>query len=420
MNKPISINIENELVYLADELYKYDTLFFTGCTRVRLIIVKKKLSENDYIFAYKKGNIWIKSTSTYPKAKLCLKEEWTITNVPKMMDIIKQELYKYEQLPEILQLEDREKFHDKNGKILNIEVRGDRKVNKCYFKVKDISTFFEMPNLQKVLSSNDNTYEKIIDYNIFTETKVINTNVTHGKKYLFMTYEGMIKLLYISRNENARYFRRWATETLFTIQLGQEEDKQILSSNLLGVNVKTIKDVFKTNTGKTPCVYLYLINNANTLLEGNYDKDDLLCKYGCTDDLERRCGELDKKYTKEFNSKIELLCFSIIESKYIFNAETNITKYFKSDIIEYQNTKELIIINKKNLCQIKQHFGMIQHSYIGRYEEMHTKISQLEKNIIELNTNIILNNEKHKNAIKDKDIEILQYKIKFLELHNKL
>jgi hypothetical protein len=63
---------------------------------------------------------------------------------------------------------------------------------------------------------------------------------------------------------------------------------------------------------------------------------------------------------------------------------------------------------------------MIQHSYIGRYEEMHTKISQLEKNIIELNTNIILNNEKHKNAIKDKDIEILQYKIKFLELHNKL
>ena len=69
------------------------------------------------------------------------------------------------------------------------------------------------------------------------------------------------------------------------------------------------------------------------------------------------------------------------------------------------------------------------------------------KNIIELNTNIILINEKHKNAIneekhknainiekhkneiniekhkneiKDKDIEILQYKIKFLELHNKL
>jgi hypothetical protein len=80
---------------------------------------------------------------------------------------------------------------------------------------------------------------------------------------------------------------------------------------------------------------------------------------------------------------------------------------------------------------------MIQHSYIGRYEEMHTKISQLEKNIIELNTNIILINEKHKNAIneekhknainiekhkneiKDKDIEILQYKIKFLEVQNK-
>jgi hypothetical protein len=296
-----------------------------------------------------------------------------------------------------------------------------------------------MNRLNYILVDKNNCYTELIDYKylLLNNKEDGNNHIKKQMKELYLTYRGILRVLFVSRSGNISKFISWATETLFTIQLGQEEDKQILSSNLLGVNVKTIKDVFKTNTGKTPCVYLYLINNANTVLEGNYDKDDLLCKYGCTDDLERRCGELDKKYTKEFNSKIELLCFSIIESKYIFNAETNITKYFKSDIIEYQNTKELIIINKKNLCQIKQHFGMIQHSYIGRYEEMHTKISQLEKNIIELNTNIILINEKHKNAIneekhknainiekhkneiKDKDIEILQYKIKFLEVQNK-
>ena len=43
MSKPQNINIENELVYLADDLYKYDTSFFTGCSRMRLIIEKKKL-----------------------------------------------------------------------------------------------------------------------------------------------------------------------------------------------------------------------------------------------------------------------------------------------------------------------------------------------------------------------------------------
>ena len=44
MSKPQNINIENELVYLADDLYKYDTSFFTGCSRMRLIIEKKKLN----------------------------------------------------------------------------------------------------------------------------------------------------------------------------------------------------------------------------------------------------------------------------------------------------------------------------------------------------------------------------------------
>ena len=47
MNKPQSININNETVYSAEEIYKYDPSFFIGVARVRLIIEKKKLKEND-------------------------------------------------------------------------------------------------------------------------------------------------------------------------------------------------------------------------------------------------------------------------------------------------------------------------------------------------------------------------------------
>ena len=137
-------------------------------------------------------------------------------------------------------------------------------------------------------------------------------------------------------------------------------------------------------------------------------------------------SEHDKKYSKEFNTKIELLCFSIIEAKYIFEAENNITQYFKSNIIEYKNSKELIVINKKDIIQIKQHYKMIQNSYIGRYDEMNNKISLLEKEIIELNNKLLIKDkdieiliQKHKNELKDKDIEILEYKIKLLELNNK-
>ena len=147
MNKPQSIIINNENVYCAEEIYKYDPSFFIGVARVRLIIEKKKLKDSDYLFAYKKNDIWVKSEIKYARAKLYLKEEWVINNVPKMMDEVKQELYKYEEAPHILELENEEKFKDKDGNIIEIEVRGKREYNKCYFKVKDISIGFEMPNL---------------------------------------------------------------------------------------------------------------------------------------------------------------------------------------------------------------------------------------------------------------------------------
>jgi hypothetical protein len=424
MSKPNSINIENELVYLADDLYKYDQAFFPGCNRMRLIIEKKKLKDNEYFFAYMKDNKWKKSTSNYPKAKLYLKEEWVVKSVPKMMDSIKLDLYKYEEAPPILELENEEKFKDKDGNIIEIEVRGEREYNKCYFKVKDISNGFKMPNLNSTIMHKDKNYELNIHYKTFSVIKMTKEQLQTSKNYLFLTYNGILKVLFSSRSGNAESFQNWATEKLFTIQLGTVEQKDKLASSLIGVNHQTIKDVFKTNSSKTPCVYLYLIGKADTLLEGKYDKDDLLCKFGCTDDLPRRCSEHDKLFSKEFNVKIELLCFSIIEAQYIFQAESNITQYFKSNQIEYNKMKELIIINKKDLPQIKQHYCMIQNSYIGRYEEMHNKISFLEKEIIELNNKILLKDrdielliEKHKNEIKDKDIKLLQCKLNFYESH---
>lgn len=429
MDKPQPIKILNENVYNAEDIYKYDSSYFIGCNRIRLIIEKKKLDENDYFFAYNNKDTWIKSTANYPRAKLYLTESYVVNNVPKFMDVIKQELYKYEEAPSILELEDNEKFKDANGKVLDIETRGEKNYDKCYFKVKDISNAFVMPNLNTVLLNKDNTYEKHIDYKTFHVTKSRNHESCKSKNELFMTYEGIVKLLYISRNSNAKSFRYWATKVLCTVQLGDEKQKDELASELIGCNSKTIKDVFKTNVSKTPCVYLYLIGNANKLLDNKYRDDDLLCKFGCTDDLPRRCSEHDKTFTKEFKVKIEMICFSIIEAKYIFNAESNIHQYFKSNLVEYKNMNELIVINNKDLNQIKQHYRMIQNSYIGRFEEMFSKISELEKQIIELNNKILLKDkdielmtEKHKNELqnkeielKNKDIEMLHYKIKLLE-----
>ena len=158
MEKPELINIDNNNYYLAENLFNYDTAFFYGCSRIRTIIDKKRLSKNDFIFGYKKTNMWIKSSEDYMKSKLLLTEEWTINNVPKMMENENKELYKYEEAPDILLLNDDEKFKDENDNIIELEVRGEKKQNNIYFKVKDVSEKFEMENLQNTLNNKEYGY----------------------------------------------------------------------------------------------------------------------------------------------------------------------------------------------------------------------------------------------------------------------
>ena len=86
MDKPTTILLDNEVFYEAEKLYLYDKLFFPGCSRIRSIIDKHRLTNDDYIFGYIKNTEWIKSTKTYQKAKLLIKEEWVLKNVPKFKE----------------------------------------------------------------------------------------------------------------------------------------------------------------------------------------------------------------------------------------------------------------------------------------------------------------------------------------------
>ena len=110
------------------------------------------------------------------------------------------DLYDIPPAPPILKLEDNEKFKNINGLPLNIEVRGERHHKKCYFKVKDVSEAFEMKSLFKNIQHDNTSYELYHDYIFFTIQIEYATDNIKCKKELYLTYEGMIKLLYISKN----------------------------------------------------------------------------------------------------------------------------------------------------------------------------------------------------------------------------
>ena len=149
--KPLPFKFTEYNVYSANDIMQYDPIYFKGVPlKGRTIITKFNLRQNvDYILLYmKKNNSWFKYDSDYNKANVYLVDTWVHKNVPKFKEISDINDYKYPPVPEILELNDNEKFKDEYDNILDIEVRGERNVNHCYFRVKDISKCFEMPNLQ--------------------------------------------------------------------------------------------------------------------------------------------------------------------------------------------------------------------------------------------------------------------------------
>jgi prophage antirepressor-like protein len=392
---PVSLQICDQTVYRPEELRSYDAAFFYGCSQIKNMIHKKGMTEAvDYFFASEKAGVWVISTTEYKRAKLFIKEEWVIVNVPKMMETAPINVYKYEEAPNRLFLKESEMFRDANGNTLDIEVRGEREHNKCFFKVKDVSEMFGMPNLYKtIMDSNSNSnYEIKIHYKYFiisknefrkTGEKTSNRILSNSDKHLFLTYKGMLRVLFCSRTGSAELFQDWATERLFTVQMGTRKAKDALASKLIGVNHRAVADVFRCNSSETPCVYLITIGNAKELLkDSKYGDNAILYKFGRTNDLPRRLAEHKATYKNLFGVEISLCKFSIVESRFLSLAETMVKDIFSSHIIAFDKQEELIVLDKIDFKCVEPTYTLIQNNYIGCHRGLESIVQSLKNDII--------------------------------------
>ena len=310
------------------------------------------------------------------KPKACL-DSCAMHTLPKFKDVLDINDYKYQPAPEILELNNDERFKDENNNILDIEVRGERNVNNCYFRVKDISKCFEMPNLQKIIIDKDGAYEENEHYKQFS----IDIKVTNKvKKELFLTYNGLLRFIYVSRNSNIK------PNIIFNNFLKKNENilNYIVNNKLSNINMNSIK--LERNT---PGIYLYIIGDAKTLLKDDkYENNDLLCKYGKTTDIYERNRTHNKNFKKDFGVKIKLYKFAIIDNNNLSTAEYVISKIFDKYRIKYNNYNELIIIKDNNLSIIDTEYNNIQNLYlectkslVEENKNLKNKISILEDKI---------------------------------------
>ena len=432
-----TICINKKKYLIAKDVIENDSNFFIGCKkRSRDTIAKFKLNiMRDYAYGKKVKDEWtlIKDqTKPANKSTLLFRYKWVTDNVPAYMkESVKkakedsgEKLYKYETAPDVLELDDNEKFKDNEGNVYEIEVRGNRNVDKCYFKASDIGEAFGIKVIHNTITqSNNYIIEKQFKKFIVHDTHVmgVRSNKNNNKEMLFFTYDGVLQCIYSSQSKQASQFRTWATETLFTLQMGSVEDKTELINKVLGTNAQVAKSVFNSRARKFSSVYLFSLGYVKDLKTSmdlkNMDDNDIVCKYGRTNDLSRRTGEHILKYNKINGVELKLMLYAFIEDEYGAEAEDEIKSFFNfADCkVTYENNDELVIIEPKKLKEVKLRYDALENEYSKGIEIFKKEIMQKNNEIIQLK------NDKELIQLKsDKEILILKNNNELMQKDNEL
>jgi hypothetical protein len=423
---PQVYNVLDVEYYKAKDLRVYDPMFFAGCSKtIRLIITRKNMTTDEYVYINisKVKGITLSTNQLKPslKATLLLSKDWVINNVPKMMEDIEEAKngYDYPIAPDVLLINNNEKFRDNEGNVIDIETIGERTSKGIYFKVKDISRGFDMPLLRASLLNKNSEYYGKMHYKMFQKNKTENNDL-NTNKILYLTYQGMLKVLFCSRTGRADAFVEWATDTLFTVHMGTEEQKVDMVSTIIGIPAKSLREVLRTSVMSVPCIYRFSLGKVVELREVmdisvDIPDDYIIIKYGYTSDLVSRTSDHIATYECINGVKLGLMNYVYIDPKYLSQAEVEIKEFF-TDIevpINYRTFKELVAINPHHEKQIKRQFKMLSTEYSGITTELQNKISKLETtyntNMLEKTNYIALLTEQTNNKLKamQSDAELL-------------
>jgi hypothetical protein len=487
---PLPLQIGEQEYYNSKDLQAYKPEFYYGCTsKPRNIITKKKIPKEEYVYATfeKLTKKWNPTEESCKKAQLLISKQWVDENyfkppsssssssstieknkivVMKKKTLQPQQsqppqtpqrdsevlpVHEYEEeeeeevleeenghqqqevenAPPILYLDDVEKFHDADGNVIEIETRGERDRKKIYFKVKDVSVGFGMPSLSKNILRHkyvdvENGYEYGLHYKAFKRVPSGETN--KQEMALYLTYKGLLRVLFVSRNRNVDKFQDWAEEKLFTIQMGTRDQKMKLGAEILNTSPRTLKAIFDKHAATFPSIYLMSLGKVRELREtfeipDNKPDESTVYKFGFTEDLSRRVIELEAEYSKLPGVTMTIGTFHIIDTKYTSEAENEVREMCAAFEVRVKKTtqgfNELIVLDDKQFANMKKMYRRIGDEFAGatlglqkQIAELKEKIKDYENEIVRLKLEIEYKDNLHKKDIELKDTVIENWKLK--------
>jgi predicted GIY-YIG superfamily endonuclease len=382
------IELGGKMFYNTEFVKQSCPAFFYGCAKtLRKIIEKKNIKNDEYTYATfaPKTNKWSVSNDNVKSAKLLLEKTWVENNVPGFgNNDITLDL---EMAPPILELKDEEKFKDDKGNIVDIETRGIKTFDGIYFYGKDVEKMLNINDISSLLKHESSSYIVYKHYKKFYRPSPVNhgckDNESNNHERIYLTYFGLVKMLITTQNRIAESFQKWALQTLFTVQMGSQEEKTILASKLLGCDINSVKSFLHSGIQDYSVLYLLYIGKVKDLssqLEGLQNKhpDDFVFKYGYTSDLSQRIQTHKRNFEKLKNTNLSLVSHIPIDEKYLSEAEVELKQTFQSFeyIIDNPTHKELVCFNENKLPLFKKLFKTICDKYAGNCKKIQDELEK--------------------------------------------
>ena len=389
MERPTYFELKGVEYYSAQDIKKFDVAFARGTGRsVRGYIEKKNMKPENYIFcthSRKNGYTVLTDVNNLPKkCTMLFTRDWVESNVPSLANHHIVVEYVTE-APPLINLEEKEKFHDDDGNAHDIETRGERTPKGIYFLARDVAKAFGKPNIERNIADSSNGYTKDEHYKNFLRKESPNTESPAIKK-LFITYKGMLKILFSSRSGNQGKFVDWAVETLFTVQMGSVEQKQKLSKSLYGIPQTDIKRVLKTSAGAIPCVYVFYLGLVKDLrsemnIDSSIPDDHWVIKYGRTKDLSSRSINHNKEYGSIDGVNIHLHKYCYVDTHKASKAEVRLKEYFVSENVSvtYKDYTEIFTFDPKNEKRLAREFHSIHLEFADEIKALNTMNELVKK-----------------------------------------
>jgi hypothetical protein len=382
------IELGGKMFYNTEFVKQSCPAFFYGCAKtLRKIIEKKNIKNDEYTYATfaPKTNKWSVSNDNVKSAKLLLEKTWVENNVPGFgNNDITLDL---EMAPPILELKDEEKFKDDKGNIVDIETRGIKTFDGIYFYGKDVEKMLNINDISSLLKHESSSYIVYKHYKKFYRPSPVNhgykDNESNNHERIYLTYFGLVKMLITTQNSIAESFQKWALQTLFTVQMGSQEEKTTLASKLLGCDINSVKSFLQSGVQDYSVLYLICIGKVKDLssqIEGLSDKhpDEYVFKYGYTSDLSQRIQSHKQKFGKLKNTSLSLVSHIPIDEKYLSEAEVELKQTFQSFeyIIDNPIYNELVCFNENKLPLFKKLFKTICDKYAGNCKKLQDELEK--------------------------------------------